>query len=285
MPTLKELATGSPLLWLDYTDYAGALLADDKPPWLDTTECIAWFRKSQSLLHSDVLMFPLTKACDAWIAGNPELQEIMMTAKRRVVLPLRTLLADEGLRKYLYEMVQAVRFAFPQTPLALASLSPKLLIPWACKLAQRGGELDIDEDAVDSAALYMADFLRGFSNIGINIVLLEETIDTEPRSIEDLQLYQTLFNLATHYRWEIGLRLASPYGYEHLADDAAFIVSPKLPNRAFDGLLVPESFWSGSTTQVIRPGAFLFAEIPKTIKPEKALERLSALRHASAVSG
>lgn len=278
MPTLKELTANASLLWLDYTDYAGVLLANGEPPWLSTTECVAWLRKAQSLLHSDVVMIPISKVCAAWIGANPVLRDSMAAKKRRAVLPLRTLLADAGLRKYLHDLVLAVRTALPQTPLALSIPSPRLSIVWACEQAQLGDALEIDADTVDSAALYLADFLRAFCNVGIDIILLEESIDTEPTSMEDLQLYQALFNLAAHYRWDIGLRLPTAKGYQHVAKGPDFVVSPKRLDEPQTGMLVPDDYWAGTTPLVDSSNAFRFAKIPPNAKPEQVLERLTAMR-------
>lgn len=284
MSKLKELSHGTSVLWLDYTGYAGALLAEDKPPWLNTTECIAWLKKSQSLLHSDVVTLPLTQVFDAWIAAHGSLQKSMEATKPRPPLPLRSVLADEGLRQHLAELVTATRAAFPHTVLALSSLSPKLLVPWACQHAGRGGQIEVDDDAVDSATLYMADFLRGFGASGIDVVLLEESASSEPRSADDLHLYQTLFNLGVHYGWEIGLRLPVGNCSENLADGHGFVISPRSPPGVFHGL--PVEFFGGEEAMPpTRPaGGFLFAQIPKNANPEKVLERLSAMRRSGATT-
>jgi len=66
----KALSSGTSLLWIDSLDYAETLLGGGKVPWLDLSEIIAWQRKVQSLLPSDVVCVPVERVMHAWCAAH-----------------------------------------------------------------------------------------------------------------------------------------------------------------------------------------------------------------------
>lgn len=278
MTRLQESAARSRLLWLDYTDYAAALLAGGQPPWLDTAACVAWLRKAQSLLRSDVVTLAMGAVASAWLDAHPALLEAMAAKKRRAAGPLRVLLADEGLRIQLVDLALALRAAFAQPPLVLVAPSPRQWVGWAGARCNTGDAPEIDDDAVDSAAAYMADFLRVFSQCGIDAVLLEETASTTPTTSAAVQLYQPLYNLAAHYRWDIGLRLEDAQAYPAAADGPGFVISPPGPTAALTGLTLPADCWNGQPAPESPPGAFRFATIPTDAQPEAVLAHLAAWR-------
>ncbi len=281
MPALSERIAANPRsLWLEYTAYAGALLANGSVPWLEVDAAVGWMRKAQSLLKSDVIALPLAAVQTQWLDAHPELKTAM-AAKRRAVFPLKTLLADSALRARLAELVRALRSSFPNLPLIMTLPSPRLWLGQAWALAH-AEPAEIDADAVDGAAAYIADFLREFAECGIDAVLLEESAGSEPASAEDLQLYQAVFNLAAHYRWDLGLRLPQAPRFVASAQGPRFLVTPGISGWAAAGpilgLVVPASFWSGEAAPECPEGGFRFAEIPADARPESVLERLSALR-------
>ena len=278
MARLQDLAARSSPLWLDYTDYAAALLAGGQAPWLDTAACVAWLRKAQGLLRSDVLMLPMGVVAQAWLDAHPALLEAMAAKKRRAAAPLRALLADEGLRIQLVDLALALRAAFAQAPLALACPSPRRWVAWASARCAAGEAIEIDDDAVDSAASYMADFLRVFSQCGIDALLLEESAETAPATDSALQLYQPLFNVASHYRWDIGLRVAALNGSALPTQGLNFVVAPGDIEAPMRGLALDAACWNGSDAPACPPGGFRFATVPVAAQPEAVLARLAAWR-------
>jgi len=278
MPALSERIAADPrCLWLEYSAYAGALLANGNVPWLEVDAAIGWMRKAQSLLKSDVIAVPLSEVVAQWLIAHPQLKTAM-AAKRRTVFPLKTLLADPALRTRLVELSRALRSSFPKLPLILILPSPRLWLEQAWTQALPAEPVEIDADAVDSAAAYVADFLREFAEAGIDALLLDESAESEPASAEALGLYQPVFNVAAHYRWDAGLRL--PQALHGIAEGRGpgFVVSPRIfPGMAL-GLMVPRQFWDGEAPPDCPAGGFRFAEIPADAKPESVLDRLSALR-------
>lgn len=267
-------------LWLDYTAYAGRLLANRAVPWLDVDAASGWMRKAQSLLKSDVVALPAGEVVDAWLEAHTGLRGAM-GAKRRAVFPLKTLLADEALRAHLVQLARVLRAGFDKLPLVLVLPSPRLWVARAYAQALPAEVAEVDADAVDAAAAYIADFLRAFADCGLDGLLLEESKESEPATSEDQQLYQPVFNVAAHYRWDVGLRLVADGSGTAAKDGLSFLLAPQAHEGLATGIRVPAAFWSGEPAPQAEPGDFRFAEIPVEAQPEGVLERLAVLRQGS----
>jgi hypothetical protein len=274
--TERIAATGRCGLWLDYTAYAGRLLANGAVPWLDADAAGGWMRKAQSLLKSDVAVLPVAAVMESWLSANPALAAAM-AAKRRVVFPLKTLLADEALRAHLVELARVLRAHFDKLPLVLALPSPRRWVALAYAQAFAGETAEIDADAVDGAAAYIADFLRAFADCRLDGLLLQENAESAPASAEDLALYQPLFNVAAHYRWDAGLQLPAGSRYALNGGGPAFVLAAQAIGLPA-GVAVPSGFWDGEAPTECAAGDFRYAEIPADARPENVLERLAALR-------
>lgn len=277
MPTLEKLlSSGRKPLWLDYSDYAAGLLAQGNAPWLDAAAAVAWLRKAQGLLKSDVLSLPLGAVAAAWLATHPALREAM-AAKQRAVFPIRTMLADEALRAHLLELARGLRACFADLPLALVCPSPRRWVAEAFRQAHGAdAEVEVGDDEADSAAMYLADFLRSFGDAGIDVLLLQESSDSEPETAEQVALYQPVINIGAHYRWEFGLAL--PAGrYQGDAAGLNVLIAPA-SLAAAAGRLVPAGFWNGDAAPECPANGFRYAEIPADAQPESVLQRLAGLR-------
>ena len=277
MPSFLDAvaASGRPGLWLDYSDYAGRLLSGGAIPWLDVAAFVAWQRKAQSLLKSNVVAMPIAPAIEAWLAAHDSLREVM-AEKSRAVYPLRTLLADESLRAHLLELTQGLRSCSGELPLALVLPSPRAWVALAYWQA-RGESVEVGEDEADSASVYIADFLRVFDKVGVDVLLLQEAADYVPTAAQDLQCYQSVINVAAHYRWEMGLHIVNADQYSGgLPEGYAFAVAPRVLNGVRTGVSLGEKF---STSESASVGAMFFhARIPVDAQPESVLERLATLR-------
>lgn len=204
MASIDEiLAQGG--LWLDALDYSEKLLADGKVPWLDTTACLAFLGKAQGLLNPSIQQLPLLPIIEAWLQSNTSTKEAM-AERSRPLYPIKTLLADEGLRSHVSQLAQAQCAASRGVPVVLALAMPGELAKQA--YLQAHGEVDADdfepEDAEDTAS-YMADFLRIFADAGLAGVVL---LSTEDVGDEDWEFCQPILNVAQHYRWHCGLSVA-----------------------------------------------------------------------------
>ena len=269
------LASGGKALWLDYVDYAGRLLAGGAVPWLDTASCGSWLRKAQGLLHSDVVALPVDRVCGAWLDGHPALRDAMR-ARTRAVFPIKVLLADEALRAHLVALVQALRGSAPGPDFALGCPSPRAWVAAAYSQAH-DANVDVGEDEADSAALYMADFLRSFGESGIQALLLVETAASEPASSAEVACYQSVVNVAGHYRWDVGLGVPG-LRFDGEGTGFDFCIGPRPIPGCVCGRTIDPGFWDGAPAIAAPPSGFRYATVPASAEPERVLERLALLR-------
>ena len=262
-------ASPTPCLWLDDTAYTSRLLAGTRAPWLDAAEAVAWRRKAQALLRPDVVELDVSPLMSAWIAAHPSLRECMR-AKRRMTAPLRILLADEALRQHVAEILMGLR-ASNSGPLAMRIPSPP---HWILQVYQAvfGDRPKPGADEAESASLYVADFLRAFSEAGMDVLLIDEVSATTFAAPGQTSWRQSVINIARHYRWDVGLRAAYEIDFNRSGLD--FFIAP----RGMRAMEISASFWETGDVPSITPGSFRFTSIPEDAQPEQVLERLAALR-------
>lgn len=276
-----RLAGGTPVLWLDFYDYAAALFAGrDGIPWFDDAAFAAFHAKAQSLLRSDVVALPVTRVVAALLAAQPALVEAMR-AKQRPTYPLRRLLEAEPLRQAVGALLAPLRAVAVQCPLALEIPSPRawLTLAWEAAWGQPlAPDVASDPDEIDGAAAYVAGFLGGFADSGIDLVLLSETGgDATPA---DLSLYGPVLRAARHYRWEVGL-LDPAAGAAGDAGELDFRIGPVGAGGAAEastGGMLPAEFWQAGAAPVPGRGRLTYGVVPGGAVPETVLERIAALR-------
>lgn len=275
---LERLSADGPALWLDDSDYSERLLANGRTPWGDVAEYVAYRRKAHGLLRPDFVVLPLGRFADAHVAADAALRDAM-AAKKRAVVPARTLLADEAWRAHLTELLKAMRAAFGSAPLVLALPSPRALVAQAYRLAfGPDAQVEVGGDEADACAVYVADFLSAFGESGVDGVLLEEAEGAEPAASEEIAWYQPVLNLAAHYRWDLGLRLPSAAGFSGPAEGVQFVIAPTAIVGAANGLALGAGFWNGDAPAAVPSGGFRYACVPPDAVPENVLERLATLR-------
>jgi hypothetical protein len=264
-------------LWIDSTGYTARLLEGGNPPWLEVAQFLAWQRKAQGLVCSDVIALQAEPLIKALIGKHPQLLSAM-AGKPRVLFPLKTLLAEALVRAHLNEAMNGLRSCFPSTPVALVIPSPRRWV--ALTHAQAVGAnagCQAGADEFESASVYVADFLRAFGGSGIDALLLEEAADTEPSSSDEIEWYRPVLNVASHYRWTVGLRLTAANADAFAVDGVDFfIASHALAARC--GISTPPLFWTGGSAPLCSPGQFRHVEVPVDANPEFVLDRLASLR-------
>lgn len=261
-------------VWLKSSGYARRLLLGEAgDPWESAAGYLAFFNQAHGLLRPDVGVVDVGDLYRSWVARHPALKAAM-GSKKRPTFPLKRMLEEEGPRKLLAEVVEAVAASLRgQTPLVLAMPAPRRWLAEAAGLAGRDG-LEIDADAIEDAAMYMADLARAVSHLPIGGLLLEDEADAAGDG--DGAAYRTLVNVARHYRWGLALR-GSP---GRTAEDFDTVISPA-PPQGGDlalGLDVSGSLWSGAPLAALGAGQFYFAEIPVGTEPEAVLQNLARLR-------
>lgn len=276
---LDKIANASrPLVWLDDTAYSERLFRASRASWVDATALVAFRRQAAGLLRPEVTMLPVDLIVRTWLELHPELREAMAT-KKRTIAPLRRLLADEALREGLRQLLHALRAAFPGQPLALSLSSPRKWIEEAsCEALGSGPGVPVSAEEVDAASVYIAEFLRGFGDAGVDAVLLHEAVGAEPVSGAEIAWYQPVINVAGHYRWDIGLLLPEAGRFSGAVSGLSFAIAPQALSGCVPGVATPAEFWNGGAAPRVPTGGFLFARIPADAVPERVLERLAELR-------
>jgi hypothetical protein len=276
MGRLAELlSSGKRPLWIEATAYAERLMANGQVPWGDAAEVVAWHRKAQGLLKSDIVALPVGAVAEAWRQGDSELAA-EMSAKKRTTAPLKILLASESLRAHLVEILKGLRASYASQPLALVVPSPRRWVGDAYATAH-GEAAEVGEDEADGAAMYVADFLRAFGESGVDVLLLDESEQSMPANAAEIKWYQSVFNIAAHYRWDSGLRMPLSRDIAGV-EGVDFCIAPQAVNGLPTGVAVDAAFWQGGSAPDVAAGGFRYAEIPVDAVPETTLERLAALR-------
>ncbi len=271
---------GGVRVWLKSSGYARRLLAGAGDPWGSPAAFLSFFAQAHGLLRPDVAVLDVVDLYRSWTTRHPELVADMGTRKRAAV-PLRKMLDEDGPRRVLNEVVEALLAHLRgRAPLVLACPGPRVWLDEAKALAGLA-DVTADDDAIEDAAMYLADLLRAVSAHPIAGVFFEED---PTRAIDGagLAVYRPILNVADHYRWGVALRarFAETVAAADLAPFAAVIADRPLGFAipgAF-GLDVGATAWAGAPVPDLAPGTFRFLEIPEDARPETVLETVDRLR-------
>ena len=281
--TLEQSIAAGRRLWIDFDAYV-AKLFDAPVPWLNQVDFAAYYGKAQGLLRSDVIALSAESVAAALLASDAELQQAL-AAKSRNVYPLRRLLEEPRLRTAIASLLIVLRAAHGERPLALTIPSPRRWLALAYQAAH-GLALDTeiagDADEIDGASVYVADFLRSFATSQIDILLLCESPGQAPADEEQLACYQSVVNIARHYRWQLGLLDQAALVAPFRGDSLDFCIAPSLAASALGGVIPEAEFWQGSPAPGLANGQFHYLNVPALLQPEFVLERLVALRASAA---
>lgn len=258
-----------PAVWLDFFAYARrVLLRGTEIPWLQPAEFLHFYRRAQALLQSDVAYLPVGRVYDAWLAATPAALSTI-AGRKRVSGTLRQLLTLAEPRHLAIEALRGMREGYGALPLILSIPSPAAWAASAHTAANSVRPQALSEVDVESAAMYVADFLRNFAKSFVDGLLLEDG-GTEAR-VEPGGTDEPVRNVARHYRWSLG-RFTRSSACRKLtltsADGAATCT----------GIVVSPAFWDGADPPLLPERGFYYADVPENAVPEAVLERLAALR-------
>ena len=260
------------MLWVDYVDYAERLLASGVLPWADVTGTVAWYRQAQGLLGSDVVVIPLWSIVAHLVTTIPSLPE-QMRAKPRVTHGLRAALSNDAVRDTSTGLARALRAVFPQALLAVTIPMPRLAIERARRAASGAPEeVTIGEDEIETVAPYLANFLRGFGDVGVDVLLLEASSPDKDAGPGELRWCTSVLNTARHYGWDVGISARSA-DVEHSTSDIDFVIVRSETTSAGD--LHPQPVRMAGSTGA---AAFSFLAVPRDAAPERVLEALGRYR-------
>lgn len=270
----------TPRLWINFTDYTKKLLLGaDENPWSNPAAYMSFYGQAHGLVKSQVAVLDVWDLFQHWMKEDPEAIP-SMAGKRRVTVALKAMLEAYGPRELLAEVITAFSNNYgASTPLALVIPSPRSLLVKAHQAAN-GEVAEPDEMNIDTASMYMADFLRYFSETDLSGVLLVEDPELPPASGEELSWYQPIYNVAKHYRWSVGVYLPSPDVDYDVPADVAFAVAPAgSPTAAkVSGVDISEYLWGDQSGSLPTTSGFYYLTIPAGTKPETVLDTLATLK-------
>jgi hypothetical protein len=273
---LSTIAADRTPIWIDATKYGQKLLNNDKEiAWEDIGACVSYHRQLQGLINSDVIAVQVGDFYRNWFDRHPALKSTMKE-KKRLGYALRTLLADLEAKKQLNEFVKALCDCYPDTPVTLVLPSPKQWMKQAYCYARDCDTVDVSWEDAESASMYMADFLRNFSDCDISAILLSDQLGDGVENDLHLQAYQPVINTAEHYRWQIVLSGALESFRPKSDSGICFNLCSSYSSNT--GVFQSAAEWKNSTLPLFSGEGFLFVEVPKDAVPEEVLEELDHLR-------
>lgn len=277
---VSYLSSGeTPRLWVNFNAYTKKLLlGKDENPWTTPASYMAFYGQAHGLVKADVVVLDVWDLFQHWMTED-EKAIPSMAEKNRLTYALKTMLSAFAPRELLAEVITAVSNKYgSSTPIALVIPSPRALLVKAHKSAT-GKDAEAEEASVDTAAVYLADFLRYFSETDLSGVLLVEDEDLIPSSTSELSWYQPVFNVAKHYRWSIGVQLPFVDDGFNAPDGVSFTIAPAASAASATslGVDISQPLWSGE--EVPKNNGFYYLSIPEAEKPESVLEVLSTLKN------
>jgi hypothetical protein len=271
----------SPRLWIDFNAYAKKLLlAEGENPWTTPANYMSFYSQAHGLVKADVVVLNVWDLYVQWMQEDKDALESMIT-KRSATVPVKKMLEAFAPRELLAEVITAVSNNYNNSvPIVLVIPSPRALVVEAYKAANNG-EIKPDEMSVESAAMYVADYLRYFNDTDLSGILLMEDESLMPLNGEELSWYQPVFNVTKHYRWAVGIHL--PIGVEDfvLPDDINFSIVPAKSDLADGsiGIDISEQLWNqGIDSLDGKIKGFYYLTIPEASKPELVLDTISTLK-------
>ncbi|WP_078427664.1 hypothetical protein [Alkalihalobacterium alkalinitrilicum] len=277
-------------IWLDYIDYAKQLFSSSNQNiFQNSALLISTYSQAQGLLKSDVIHLSVDQIYSAWIDTHPE--DVKSWYGKRLTFALKKLLAMEEPRNILVDMINGLaQLNRDAKPFALNIGSPQYWLQKMSGIIRPNEEQVIGNEDIDSAAMYLSDFLRAFSTSGISAIVIQEVNDPSVGLQEALELYQPVLNLAKHYQWATGLSLPDASsrweGYETQVDFTLFggesiscLQSLQSKSTTIGGGL-NEDFWNRKENLDKKsiPQGVLFGKIPQNANPETVLELLNQIR-------
>ncbi|MEZ2122261.1 hypothetical protein [Corynebacterium sp. CCM 9203] len=265
MTSFTDLITTPPsergtALFLDHVPFGERVILHGELPYLDAPATASYYGQAQGMLNSDATIVDLGALYSAVLSATPELGE-SMGARSRTGYTLRTMLADDSAATVANRILTATSHT-SRVPFLLRIPSP---LRWLAQAAAAAGNTDVSsitEDHAESAAMYVADWLRRFVDAPVAGLLLDgrRSGDDTTLPAEDIAAYQPVINAAEHVGWSVLMQ----------TDETIAVAGKDLC-----GATVDPGYWLGEGE--VPQADFLVAQIPVEAEPDTVLERLEAL--------
>ncbi len=275
--TLTRREDSRAAVWLDSLVYGRrVILGGAEIPWSRPAEFLNFHRQAHDLLRPSVATLQVGAFYEAWLVVRPEALQ-SMAGKKRLGFALKQLLADEEPRRLVCELLRVLRSAYSSTPMVVSIPSPRR---WVASIHRRANRIDavaISEDDVESASMYVTDWVRSFAESSIDGLLLEEERGNDQTSAQALATYQPVINAAKYYRWALGVLSQGTHYAQGPLEGVDFLITDADCEADITGRVLPDSFWAGENPPMLRKG-FYYLRVPEDALPERVLERLALLR-------
>lgn len=283
---LKE--GSSKIVWLDFSDYAIRLFGKGYHDYLKSPESfISIVSQGQALLKSDVVSINVESFYADYINENKEL--VQTWANRKLGFAVKKLLASVEPKEIINEILSGLFFLYEHSkPLVIIVPSPKAWIRLIIDNVGDGTQRDIDSNQIEAASIYQAEWLGGFSKVGLAGIVIKEDLGSEMDMDSNLESYQPILNIADHYQWNTGVyfnNFSNPLLKLNDRFDFTLCTSNSIGNllplwekgeSTFGGLNA--EFWLGEETSSLPSNALMFGEIPPESEPEMVLLQLKKIR-------
>jgi len=135
------------------------------------------------------------------------------------------------------------------------------------------------ESCVDTASIYVADFLRTFADSKLDAVAIQETPGLGPIDHREFMSYAPILNKAQHYRWEFGLfDEGDADSCPSTGEDVHFQVRKVFPAGAQGRRIVTARLDSDASFLEHPVDQIRYCQIPAGAHPEFVLRRLDQMR-------
>lgn len=278
--TYLKSGKDSPRLWVNFNEYTKKLLlGDGENPWTSPAAYMSFYGQAHGLVKADVVVLDVWDLFQHWMEED-EKAVLSMAEKGRLTYALKVMLEAFAPRELLAEVITAVSNNYGgRAPIVLVVPSPRSLLVKAHKAAT-GNNAEPEEMAIDTAGMYLADFLRYFSETELSGVLLVEDENLMPTSTEELSWYQPVFNITKHYRWAVGIQLPFSDDGFNVPKGVDFAIAPAASAVSADmlGIDISQPLWHDGEIAGKSEGFYYFS-IPADSKPESVLETISTLKN------
>lgn len=274
---IERYQEGSGLLWVDFLDYAQRLFS--LAGSVAVQDLVMTISQGQSLIRSDVVSVS-AKAVYSQLSLGSVHEEI------RALESIQKVFANAEPKTRLAAVLKGVAAVIGrECPLVLQVPSPK---QWIKGMMPPNSSWDTDPYLLDGASVYMAEFLRDFSDVGISGLVIQEK-EPGDNLAELLDIYQPVSNVARHYQWSFGFEWegAFPVPLDDLLPLVDFLLLPTCQqssvedfwkNRVPVGGGLTDSFWASGELESMSSSRFGYGAIPAGANPENVLRILALWR-------
>jgi hypothetical protein len=276
-------------VWLDFLPYANRLFAAGrKDMWNNADTFISVYSQGQGLLQSDVLGIPIYDFYSAFLDQHDDL--IQSWTGKKSTFALKKLLSVDEPRKVISDVLSGLHNLYQEAkPFVLMLPSPQKWLQWLHPRVRPERQISLNEDDIEAAAMYLAEYLRGFSTHGLSAIVLEENDPTVFNIDQAIPLYRPILNLAKHYQWSVGLLMEGPSDETSgTADEIDFYLfrnsdlttlGPLWEKGCCIGGGLNRNFWSGKQALPdLSSAKLMYGVVPEDAEPETVLSQLKSLR-------